>query len=290
MDSEQNDLNDDPSAASEGEALRPDPVPGAAEGPDAATTTSGEERPSAAEGPAAVTTTSGEERPRAVAEPATPPDSPGEDRPPKRKKKKRRGKRKSLGFGSSRGIETMFRTSYRVHQDLVGLADAKANIMISVNGLIISITLAAVSPRIGGLPMLVLPTSILLVGCLVALVYAVLAARPRVSSTPLTLDDIARNDANILFFGNFVNLSEEDFVEGMRDLMMTPEHLYINMVRDLYGLGQVLKKKFRLLRVSYTVFMFTLVIGVGLFVLVFVLDATIAGNLLDSPTTLPLIP
>ena len=58
----------------------------------------------------------------------------------------------------------MFRTSYRVHQDLVSLADTKANIMISVNGLIISIILAAVSPRIGGLPLLVLPTSILLVG------------------------------------------------------------------------------------------------------------------------------
>ena len=244
---------------------------------------------SADAGPDAATTTSGEEQPSGAAEPATPPDGSGSDRPTKRKKK-RRGKGKAEGLGSSRGIETMFRTSYRVHQDLVGLADAKANIMISVNGLIISITLAAVSPRIGGLPMLVLPTSILLVGCLVALVYAVLAARPRVSSNPLTLDDISRNDANILFFGNFVNLSEEDFVEGMRDLMMTPEHLYINMVRDLYGLGQVLKKKFQLLRVSYTVFMFTLVVGVGMFVLVFALDATVAGNLLDSSTTLPLIP
>ena len=72
--------------------------------------------------------------------------------------KKKKGKKKDSGLGSSRGIETMFRTSYRVHQDLVSLADTKANIMISVNGLIISIILAAVSPRIGGLPLLVLPT------------------------------------------------------------------------------------------------------------------------------------
>ena len=205
------------------------------------------------------------------------------------KKKKKKGKKKDSGLGSSRGIETMFRTSYRVHQDLVGLADTKANIMISVNGLIISIILAAVSPRIGGLPLLVLPTSILLVGCVVALVYAVLAARPRVSNTPMTLEDIARNDANILFFGNFVNLSEAEFVEGMRDLMMTQDHLYVNMVRDLYGLGQVLKKKFQLLRISYTVFMFALVLGVGLFVLVFVLDATIASDLLEPQGVLPLL-
>jgi hypothetical protein len=204
--------------------------------------------------------------------------------------KKKKGKKKNSGLGSSRGIETMFRTSYRVHQDLVGLADTKANIMISVNGLIISIILAAVSPRIGGLPLLVLPTSILLVGCVIALVYAVLAARPRVSNVPLTLEDIARNNANILFFGNFVNLSEEEFVEGMRDLMMSQDHLYVNMVRDLYGLGQVLKTKFQLLRISYTVFMFALVLGVGLFVLVFALDATIAGELLEPQATLPILP
>ena len=205
-------------------------------------------------------------------------------------KKGKKKKKKPTGLGTSRGIETMFRTSYRVHQNLVGLADAKANIMISVNGLIISITLAALAPRMGGLPLLVLPVSILLVGCLIALVYAVLAARPRVSNQPLTLDDIERNDANILFFGNFVNLSEEDFVERMRDLMMTPDHLYINMVRDLYGLGQALKKKFNLLRISYTVFMFALIIGVGGFVVVFALDATIAQDLLDSGALLPVIP
>ena len=206
------------------------------------------------------------------------------------KKGKKKKKDKPTTLGSSRGIETMFRTSYRVHQDLVGLADAKANIMISVNGLIISITLAALAPRIGGLPLLVLPVSILLLGCLIALVYAVLAARPRVSSQPLTLDDIDRNDANILFFGNFANLSESDFVEGMRDLMLTPDHLYINMVRDLYGLGQVLKKKFHLLRISYTVFMIALILGVGGFVVVFALDATIAQDLLDSGAMLPTIP
>ncbi len=203
--------------------------------------------------------------------------------------KKKKGKKKDSGLGSSRGIETMFRTSYRVHQDLVSLADTKANIMISVNGLIISIILAAVSPRIGGLPLLVLPTSILLIGCVIALVYAVLAAIPRVSNVPLTLEDIARNDANILFFGNFVNLSEEEFVEGMRDLMLSQDHLYVNMVRDLYGLGQVLKTKFRLLRISYNVFMVALVAGVGLFVLGFV-DASIASNLTEPGGALPLFP
>ena len=91
------------------------------------------------------------------------------------------------------------------------------------------------------------------------------------SNVPITLEDIARNDANILFFGNFVNLSEAEYVEGMTDLVESQDHLYVNMMRDLYGLGQVLKRKFRLLRISYTVFMSALVVGVGLFVLGFAL-------------------
>ena len=214
-------------------------------------------------------------------------EKPAQEDPQVDTKKK---KKKDLGIGTSRGIETMFRTSYRVHQDLVGIADAKANIMISVNGLIISIILAAVSPRIGGLPLLVRPTSILLIGCVTALVYAVLAARPRVSNVPITLEKIARNEANILFFGHFVKLSASDYQQGMRDLMENQDLLYFNMVRDLYGLGQVLDKKFRLLRISYTVFMFALIVGVGLFVLVFALDATIASDLLEPQGVLPVLP
>ena len=189
-----------------------------------------------------------------------------EDDAPKKGKK---GKKKDPGVGSSRGIETMFRTNYRVHQDMVGIADAKANIMISVNGLIISIILGTVVPGLGASQTLRIPTGFLLVGCLIALVYAVMAATPRVSNIPITLDKIARNEANILFFGHFVKLSPSDYQQGMRDLMESQDLLYFNMVRDLYGLGLILDRKFRLLRISYTVFMFALVLGVGLFVLAF---------------------
>jgi Pycsar effector protein len=196
-------------------------------------------------------------------------------------------KRKKGGLGTSRGVETMFRTSYRVHMDLSGLADAKANIMISINGLIISITLAAVGPNIARNEWLLLPTSVLLIGCSVALVFAVLSARPRVSSQKLTLEEVAENDANILFFGNFVNLTEVEFVEGMKDLMQDTEHLYVNMIRDLYGLGCVLQKKFRLLRMSYNIFMVSLLLGVALFVAVFATDLGSAHRVLQAAPSFP---
>lgn len=185
----------------------------------------------------------------------------------RKKDKKKKGKKQKVG--STRGVETLFRTSYRTHIDMSALADAKANIMITINGLMLSILLASISPKIDANPWLLLPSTALLTGCLVSLVYAVLAARPRLNSRHVTLEDVRRDAANILFFGNFVSLPQEDYVTGMEELIRDGDRLYANMLRDIYSLGRVLQHKFRLLRVSYTVFMFGLVIGVSLFIAVF---------------------
>lgn len=183
--------------------------------------------------------------------------------------KEKKGKRGG-GLGSSRGIETLFRTQYRVNMDLSALADTKSNIMISINGIIISIILASIAPKIDANPWLLIPTLVLLIGCLASMIYAVLAARPRVSSKPITLEEVRKSKANILFFGNFARMTEEDYLEGMTELMRHTDLVYHNMMRDTYGLGKVLIKKYRLLRVSYTIFMFALVTGVLSFVYVLI--------------------
>ena len=188
----------------------------------------------------------------------------------KKKKKKEKTKPEVGKLGTSRGIETMFRTSYRVNMDLSALADTKSNIMISINGLIISIILGTIASKIDSNSWLLIPTPVLLLGCLVSMTYAVLAARPRVSSRVITLDDVRQNSANILFFGNFVHLSQDDYIQGMTELLQNTDRLYYNMIRDIYGLGSVLQTKFRLLRISYTVFMIALIVGVIAFILTFV--------------------
>jgi hypothetical protein len=195
----------------------------------------------------------------------------------KRKKKKKKGK-----VGSDRGIETMFRTSYRTHIDLSGLADNKANIMISINGIMISILLASISPKIDSNPWLLLPTSVLLIGAVASLVFAILAARPRVTSHVVTLDDVRSDSSNILFFGNFISLDEEDYLAGMKELMQDTDRLYSNMIRDIYALGHVLALKFRLLRMSYNLFMVGLVSGVALF-LVVIAQVSFSGSGIGIP-------
>jgi hypothetical protein len=174
------------------------------------------------------------------------------------------------GLGTNRGVETLFRSAYRVQMDLTGLADNKANMMISINGIIISIILAAVAPKLDANPWLLVPSTIFLLGTLVSIIYAILAARPRVHSVPITLKDLEHSNGNILFFGDFADLSQDDFTAGMIDLIQDKNVVYETMIRNLYGLGSVLKKKFALLKVAYTAFMIALILGVTSFIGVFV--------------------
>jgi hypothetical protein len=174
--------------------------------------------------------------------------------------------KKKTKLGSKRGIETMFRTQYPMHVDLSALADAKANIMISINGIMVSILLASISPKIDSNPWLIFPTSTLLVGCLISLVFAILAALPRVNRNEISLADVREERANILFFGNFTRLSKRDYLIGMTEMLNDKTRLYTSMMSDIYALGGVLDRKFRLLRISYLAFTVALIVGVTLFI------------------------
>ncbi|HEX8692809.1 MAG TPA: polyphosphate kinase 1 [Longimicrobium sp.] len=170
---------------------------------------------------------------------------------------------------AERGVETMFRTSYRMHTDLASLADSKANIMISINGLMISIFLAASSGKVAVDRMLLIPLSVVLLSGVVSLSFAVLAARPRVSTNvPAATGE--RPKPNLLFFGSFVSLNPQEYEEGVEELMQDPGRLYRSMARDIYGLGTVLDRKFRYLRAAYNVFLVGLVTGVLLFLVMYI--------------------
>ena len=171
--------------------------------------------------------------------------------------------------GSNRGIETMFKNIYRVQMDLTSLADNKANMMISINGIIISIIIASVAPKLDSNPWLMVPTTVLLLGTMTSLVFSILAAKPRVSHQSITLGDLRHSEGNLLFFGNFANLQEPEFIEGMTELMEDRVELYEAMIRDIHGLGSVLNKKFSLLQHAYSLFMVALVAGVISFIAVF---------------------
>ena len=170
-----------------------------------------------------------------------------------------------------RGIETMFRTTSENHVTLSGMADTKSNIMISINTIILSIVVSVLFRKLEEFPRLLLPTLMLVVTCLVTIVFAILATRPNIASGKFTREDILNKKTNLLFFGNFHSMTLKDYEWGMREMMKDYDYLYGSMIKDIYFLGKVLARKYKLLRLSYTIFMFGFVTSIITFLIVMML-------------------
>lgn len=173
---------------------------------------------------------------------------------------------------AERGIETMFRNTVRTHVEFSAMADSKANIMISINTLIIGIIVTTLLRKLVEYPYLTAPTFILLAVCLTCIIFAVFVTRPNITSGTFTKQDIEQKKTNLLFFGNFFNMPLSDFQWGMDQLMHDKDYLYGSMVKDFYFLGQVLGRKYKYLRICYTIFMYGLIVAVAAYTLAFILN------------------
>ena len=170
-----------------------------------------------------------------------------------------------------RGIETMFRLTSRNHLQLSAMADNKANILISVNSIIISIIISGLIKTLDNHPHLVVPTYIILVINVVTIVFAIFALRPNVTKGKFTRKDIEEKNTNLLFFGNFHGMQRNDYKWGMVEMMNDSNYLYSSLIDDIYFLGKVLGKKYRYLRFAYNIFMYGIIVAVIAFVIANVL-------------------
>lgn len=166
-----------------------------------------------------------------------------------------------------RGIETMFRISSANHQRLSDMADSKAHIMITVNSIIISVLLSVLLRKLEEYPHLTIPALMLLAVNLITIIFSILATRPNIPQGTFTNEDIKAKRVNLLFFGNFYRMSLEEYSSGMLQMMEDRDFLYGSLIRDVYSQGVVLGRKYRMLRVSYNVFMYGLIVAVIAFVI-----------------------
>ncbi|WP_425076777.1 Pycsar system effector family protein [Psychroserpens sp. S379A] len=170
-----------------------------------------------------------------------------------------------------RGIETMFRVALRNHITLSDIADTKANILLSVNAIIISLVLSNLVSKLDNPSnyYLIWPTAIFALFTVVSIVLSVLATRPNVTQGKFTKEDVANKKVNLLFFGNFHKMKLDEFEWAMHEMMQDRDYLYTSLTKDLYFLGLVLNRKYSLLRTTYTVFMIGIVISVIAFAIAF---------------------
>jgi hypothetical protein len=164
-----------------------------------------------------------------------------------------------------RGVETMFRVTYQNHIALSQLADNKANLLISINGLIISVMIAIVT-RLGAVSWSLLPAVVLVGGSLVSLGFAIAAARPRLGRGRVSLAQVKDGSANLLFFGQFTTMPLDDFLESLKALSTDRKLLHQHLGRQLYHMGESLNGKYRVLQIAYAVFFASMAIATVVFI------------------------
>lgn len=203
----------------------------------------------------------------------------------KKTKKKEKLKVKLKNESPERAIQSLYRTQLRNHIKLSDIADTKANILLSVNAIIISLLLANLIPRLDD-PQnsyLIYPTVIFVAFSIASIIMSVLATRPKIENENVVDDDLAKKDTNYLFFGNFYSLELKDFKQKINEIIKSKESIYDSLTMDLYFLGKVLKKKYQLLRWTYTIF----IVGIILSVLAFAIALKYYGmeqEILDAVT------
>lgn len=161
-----------------------------------------------------------------------------------------------------RSIQTFYRTALRNHIKLSDIADTKANILLSVNAIIISLVLANLISKLDTNSYLIYPTALFTLSCIVSMILSIIATRPNVTSGEFTKEDVEKKDVNLAFFGNFHKMKLSDYQWAINELLQDKDYVYNSLTKDLYFLGVVLQRKYKILRITYTVFMVGIILSV----------------------------
>lgn len=182
-------------------------------------------------------------------------DVSGELTPKKKKKEKNKSRLKAKN--ADRAMDNLFRIVINTHLQLSAMADNKANMLITVSSLILSLSIYNINDP--ALRLTIISMGLTCVATILLAVYATVPNLPPRVENP----DPQSPGFNIIFFGYFSQLEYPVFAQEMQKVINDRSRVYDSLARDLYNLGKVLgDRKYRFIRYSYIVFMSGLLISV----------------------------
>lgn len=147
--------------------------------------------------------------------------------------------------------DVLLRTMQQHHVQLSVMADTKANILITVSSIILTLVLGKISDPDLRAAMLTLAGFVL-----VSLLLAIIAVLPKYRPLRLQPGAPLPPQFNLLFFGHFAELPRERFLEEISAALKADGSVYQTMARDVYSIGYYLAHfKYRFLRLSYLFFL-----------------------------------
>ena len=229
------------------------------------------------------------------------PEMPSEKSEKKAKRKKDKAKKKKNKaedlnepdlLGTNKGVETMFRNAVRSEMELLALAATKANIMISLNGFIVSALMISGAFIFSSSPEFLIPASTFIITAAASIVFALLSASPerigKMQAARTWLKDFVRgrsklrdlktrlsstetrffggSQPNILIYEDRVKLQKDQYWEMMQEIMGDRKQIYEKMSDHLYWLGLLADKQFKYINLSYAVFRWGLLASLVAFI------------------------
>src|ERR1043166_9491041 len=141
-------------------------------------------------------------------------------------------------------LDYLLRTAQQHHVQLSAMADTKASLLITISSIVLTFALSR-----SGDPQLRPALLTLAVACLLSLLLAIVAVLPTFAPRAVLKGRMPRN---LLFFGHFGMLSEEEYFREMEPILRSDDAVYEAALRDLHGIGTYLyRKKYRFLRFAY---------------------------------------
>ena len=172
-------------------------------------------------------------------------------------------------------VDNILRVNHGNQMRLGLMADAKANIMITVASVVFSVAIANLDNELVKWPLLTFAF-----GCFFALLFAIFAIIPKTDYPKDVTGDIDRKSPffNPLFFGHFAHLPIEEYKDDYAETLMTDDSIYDALAGDIYGQGKVLAlRKYKFLKWSYMSFLFGMISAI----IVFVLQSPIGDIIID---------
>lgn len=153
----------------------------------------------------------------------------------------------------------LVRTTQQMQSTLSQMADQKASMLLAATSVIFSITLGqAKGDRWPPVPLMILGAFAL--GAAMCAIFVVL---PTVEEKKTHEAD---QGTNLLFFGTFSKLGQDEFVERFSRILTSDDMIFRAMSIDIYQNGCVLaRKKYRMLRHAYHLLVTGLVLSLATF-------------------------
>lgn len=169
-----------------------------------------------------------------------------------------------LGEKLSKSTVNIMRTTQRNNIELTAIADGKANVLLSLNAIMLTFMIPSISTSMEVIieEYLYIPLSILAITCFITIYISTLVLKPSKFENFIEgLDPDMKFSP--FFFGNFYNMEPTEFFAYLRESAGNEELIRAHLAQDLYYVGKRLGQKMTWIRQAFDIFLigifFTLV-------------------------------